>query len=171
MSHEWVLTVGAGISDPTGLFEEQMKAGQHATAELGYHFNPSWLLGLRGAYFPFDAEPAWQAASGLDRIRFWNLDLESRLMLYPESWFTPYILLGAGADLETQYYSDAGGERSVDVVRPVATGGVGLSLHRQSKFFSFYTELIYHHMPSDNGSRQFLRWTSGLRFSVGGRPF
>ena len=32
MTHEWVFTVGAGLSDPTGLFETQMKAGQGLTA-------------------------------------------------------------------------------------------------------------------------------------------
>jgi hypothetical protein len=171
MSHEWVISAGAGLSDPTGLFEEQMKTGQHATLSIGHHFNPSWFLGLRAGYFPFNSEPAWDSASHQTGVRFWNLDIDSRLMLYPESWFTPYLVLGAGASLETQTYSEAGSEWTVDMVRPGVTGGVGLSYHRERSTFSLYTELVYHHFPIEDGSRQFVRWTTGLRFSLGGRPF
>jgi hypothetical protein len=57
------------------------------------------------------------------------------------------------------------------VVRVGFEGGVGLSFHRQSSPLSLYSELIYHHNPTPDGSRQFVRWTSGLRLSIGGRPF
>jgi hypothetical protein len=171
MTHEWVISAGGGLSDPTGVFEEQMQMGPHGTLSFGHHFGPSWFVGLRGGYFPFDAEPAWAQSSGQERIRFWNLDLDSRLMLYPESWFTPYLALGAGASLETQTYADSLGGYTVDMVRPGVAGGVGISVHREASTLSLFTELVYHHFPSENGSRQFVRWTSGLRISLGGRPF
>jgi hypothetical protein len=171
MTHEWVLSAGGGLSDPTGVFEEQMQMGTHAVLSLGHHFNPSWFLGLRGGYFPFDAEVDWSAATGQTSVRFWGLDLETRLMLYPESRFTPYLVLGAGASLETQWYGDTTTVPDVQMVRPGVTGGVGLSLHRERRRLSLYTELIYHHFPAEDGSRQYLRWTTGLRFSLGGRPF
>ncbi len=171
MTHEWVLTAGGGLSDPTGTFEEQMQLGPHATLSLGRHFNPSWLLSLRAGYYTFDSEPAWISTSGQTEAGFWVVELDTRLMLYPESWFTPYLELGAGACLETQYYADTTGERTVNVGRPGASGGVGISMHRERSPFAFYTELVYQHFPTHNGSRQWLRWTSGLRISIGGRPF
>jgi hypothetical protein len=171
MAHEWVITAGGGLSDPTGVFEEQQQMGTNASLGWGYHFNPSWLLGLRAGYFPFDAEIDWSSRTGQSSLQYWNLDLESQLMLYPESPFTPYLVLGAGAGLESQYFADSLGEATVQVVRPGATGGVGLSFHRERKTISLFTELVYHHYPSEDGSRQFLAWTTGLRISLGGRPF
>ena len=171
MTHEWVFSLGAGFSDPTGAFEQQAKVGKHVIADIGHYFNPSWLFGVRGGYHTFDSEDEWRESTGLDRITYWNTDVEVRLMLYPESWFTPYVLAGVGADLETQWYNDPGGERSVEVVRVDFAGGVGLSFHRQRSPLSLFSELIYHHNPTPDGSRQFVRWTTGLRLSIGGRPF
>lgn len=171
MTHEWVFSLGAGLSDPTGEFEQQVKVGGHVVADVGHYFNPSWLLGIRGGYFAFDAEDEWRESTGLDRIRYWNANVDLRLMLYPESWFTPYVLGGVGANLESQFYNEPAGERSVDVFRIGFTGGIGFSFHRQRSPLSVFTELIYHHYPTPNGSRQFVRWSTGLRFSIGGRPF
>lgn len=171
MTHEWVVSLGGGLSDPTGEFEQQVEMGGHVTAEVGHYFNPSWMLGVRGGYYAFAAEDSWRAISGMDRIRYWSLEVENRLMLYPESRFTPYIAGGLGANLETVWYVDPAGERAVDVFRVSFTGGVGFSYHRQSSPLTVFSELIYHHFPTPDGSRQFLRWTSGLRISMGGRPF
>lgn len=171
MNHEWVITGGVGLSDPTGVFEEQMKVGPSAAISVGRHFNPSWLLGLRAGAFPFEAESAWTAKSGQTDLFFWTLEVDARLMLYPESWFTPYLVLGGGAAQEIQTYVDGTGERTVYVARPGGSGGVGISIHRERKVLSLFTELVYHHFPSDNGSRQWVRWSSGVRISLGGRPF
>ena len=171
MTNEWVFTFGGGLSDPTGIFEEQMKLGPHASLSVGRHFNPSWLLGLRAGYFPFDAEPAWISTSGQTEGRFLVMEIDSRLMLYPESWFTPYLGLGGGGALENQVFADTTGERTVDAIRPGVSAGVGISMHSQGRLLSVYTELVYQHFLMHDGSRQWLSWTTGLRFSFGGRPF
>ena len=57
------------------------------------------------------------------------------------------------------------------MLRPGVVGGVGLSVHKQQSTFSFFSELVYHHIPTDPGSSQYVRWTTGLRISFGGRPF
>lgn len=171
MTNEWVITAGGGLSDPTGVFEEQMKFGPSAIVSVGRHFNPSWMLGLRAGMFPFKSEDAWIAKSSQTEILFWTLEVDARLMLYPESWFTPYLVLGGGGAQEIQTYAEASGERHVTVIRGIGSGGLGISMHSQGKPLSFFTEFVYQHLPSDNGSRQWLRWTTGLRFSIGGRPF
>lgn len=171
MTREWVITMGGGLSDPTGVFEEQMKPGPHAVLSAGRHFNPSWLLGLRAGYFPFKAEPAWIATSGQTEGNFLVMEIHSRLMLYPESWFTPYLGLGGGGALESQVFADPTGERTIDSFRPGVSAGVGISMHSQNKLLSAYTELVYQHFLMHDGSRQWLSWTTGLRFSFGGRPF
>lgn len=171
MTNEWVISAGGGLSDPTGLFEEQMKGAGSLILSAGRHVNPSWFIGLRAGYFPFDSEAPWRSETGQSELRFWTLEIDSRLLLYPESWFTPYVVMGAGAALETQTYPEQNGSRTVDAARPGITGGVGISMHREQSPVSFFTELVYHHLPMEDGSRQWLRWTTGLRLSVGGRPF
>jgi len=172
MKNEVVLSAGVGLADPTGHFEDEVKTGQDAMFSAGLFLSPSWVLAVRGTYATFDAEAVTQVNTGLLRINYLNADVEAGLMLYPESWFTPYISGGIGIGLERSWFeTGTDAERNTDVLRVGMTGGVGISVHRQSKLWSLFTELVYHHYPTEGGSRQFVRWTTGLRLSIGGRPF
>jgi hypothetical protein len=172
MKQEIVLTTGAGLQFPTGVFENEVKTGGHGLVDGSYFVNPSWSLGVRAGYFNFRATESANAAAGHSRVRYLTLGLDAHLMLYPESWFTPYALVGAGISQERTWFrmGDAP-EATHDVVRPEFSGGFGLSAHRQGAWWAVFTEVIYHHLPTDDGSRQYLAWTGGLRFCLGGRPF
>jgi opacity protein-like surface antigen len=168
---ELVISAGAGFQFPTGKFEDRVKTGAHAAAGIDYYLNPSWSLGLRASYSDFEATAESAAASGLRDWRYLNVDATAGLMLYPESWFTPYILGGIGLYDERSRQQDETGTTSQDVWRLGLVGGVGLAVHKQRSRFSLFTELIYHHIPTNLGSRQYVSWSTGIRLSFGGRPF
>jgi hypothetical protein len=172
MKQEIVLSAGAGLQFPTGVFESEVKTGGHVLFDGSYFLSPSWSLGLRLGQYDFRATESANAGDGYSRRRYLTVDLNAHLMLYPESWFTPYVLAGGGLAQERAWFRTGDTpEATHDIVRPEFTGGFGLSAHRQGKWWSLFTEIIYHHMPTDDGSRQYVVWTGGLRVSFGGRPF
>jgi hypothetical protein len=171
MKGETVVSAGAGLLFPTGVSSDAVKGG-HSLYLSGEHaLNPSWALGARISYLTFDAEAMATAATGLLRTRYLAFDLQARLYLYPESWFTPYAQSGLGLYAERNRSISGPSEQVADATRLGLTGGFGLSAHRQAGRTSLFTEVLYHHLPTDSQSKQFVQWSAGLRISFGGRPF
>lgn len=171
MKGEVCLDGGIGLQFPTGDLEDQVKTGNHFALGAGMYVNTSWYLGLRICRESFDPKPAEVVATGLSMKEYWNVELETRLMLYPESWFTPYIMAGGGWYRERASHNPGMVEIISTTARGAVMSGFGLNIHRQPSHISMYTEVVYHHIPTGVGSDQFVRWTSGLRYSFGGRPF
>lgn len=171
MKGEVCFDAGVGLQFPTGLLEDQVKTGSHFTLGAGIYVNSSWYLGLKVNRTSFDPKIAEIIATGLSGQKYLNVELEARLMLYPESWFTPYILAGGGW-VQKRTWHNTGAAEVVNTNSKLAfVSGFGLNGHSSSSLVSLYTEVVYHHIPSEFGSDQFVRWTTGLRLSFGGRPF
>lgn len=162
---------GIGLQFPTGDLGDLVKTGNNFALGAGMYVNTSWYLGLRVCRESFDPKPEETMTTGLSLKEYWNVELETRLMLYPESWFTPYIMAGGGWYRERTLHNPGTTEISRTTSRVAMMSGFGLNIHRRPSRMSLYTEIVYHHIPSGVGSDQFVRWTSGLRFSFGGRPF
>lgn len=171
MKGETVLSGGGGLLFPTGVFSDASKQGYGFQASAERVLNPSWALGVRLSFATFDAEGEATAATGLLRTRYLAIDTYGKLFLYPESWFTPYALAGFGIYPERRWSRGASADQVDDASRLGFIGGFGLSAHRQAGRTSFFTQVIYHHLPTDAQSKQFVEWAAGLRFSFGGRPF
>ena len=171
MKGETCFDAGGGLQFPTGLLEDRVKTGSQFTLGAGIYVNPSWYVGLKLGYETFDPKLEEIAATGLSGLKYWHVDLEARLMLYPESWFTPYVLAGGGWYQERTWNNTAGSEIISTNSKLASMAGFGLNGRKSPSHLSIYTEIVYHHIPSEFGSQQFVRWTSGIRLSFGGRPF
>jgi len=171
MKGETVVSAGAGLLFPTGVFSETVKGDYSLHVSGEYVLNPSWALGARLSYLTFEAEALATVATGLLRTRYLAFDLHAKLYLYPESWFTPYAQGGLGLYADRSFSGSGPSEQIADATRLGLTGGFGLSAHRQAGRSSVFTEVIYHHLLTDSRSKQFVQWSAGLRFSFGGRPF
>jgi hypothetical protein len=169
MKSELVLGAGAGLQFPTGAFGEAVDGDHSLYMTADYVLNPSWSLGIRAAYETFDG-PETVTATSLRRIRYLSGDVQARLFLYPESWFTPYTVAGFGMFRERAWTGAGAQEQTADRSRAGLLGGFGLSAHRQGERLSVFTEVLYHHLVTSE-TRQWVQWSAGLRFSFGGRPF
>ena len=169
MKNELVFSAGLGLVEPTGLYGDTVNGKAGVSLEAAIFLNPSWSLGLRSNYSPFSVDSS--LTQGITEANYLNLDLDAHLMLYPESWFTPYLQGGVGLYRERLIRGGTTGESTTDIARVGLTAGIGLAVHRQASLFSFYSELIYQHIPAPGAARQYVRWTTGLRISFGGRPF
>lgn len=160
---------GVGLQFPTGAFGDLVEGDQSLYLTGDYFLNPSWAVGLRTSYQTFDAVLGAPSA-GLRRVRYLSGDAHAKLFLYPESWFTPYAVAGLGYYRERTWIGAGAAETQADRSLAGLTGGFGLSAHRQGRKWTFFTEVLYHHMMTSD-TRQFVQWSAGIRISSGGRPF
>ena len=172
MKREITLSASGGFQYPTGEFENLAKSGSGFRGEAGFFLSPSWAINLGAAYHRYDSETEAQAATGLTGVRYLSATATASLYLYPESWFTPYTTGGLGLYKGRRWFSPGGAEVIIDHSRLGLVGGFGLSAHKEGSRVSFFSDVIYHHIITDNGSSdQSVVWNTGIRISFGGRPF